>query len=43
MMNAQIQNESLYYAQAIQRQELDDAATAQFFSGKVTNSAAKGY
>jgi len=43
MMNAQIQNESLYYAQNIQRQELDNAATAQFFSGKVTNSAAKGY
>jgi len=43
MMNAQIQNESLYYAQAIQRQEIDDAATAQFFSGTVDNSGVKGY
>jgi P-type conjugative transfer protein TrbJ len=43
MMNAQIQNESLYYAQAIQRQEIDDAASEQFHSGTVDNSGIKGY
>jgi P-type conjugative transfer protein TrbJ len=43
MMNAQIQNESLYYAQAIQRQEIEDAATAQFHSGQLIHSTPKGY
>jgi len=38
MMNAQIQNESMYYAQNIQRHALDDAETAQFYSGTVDNS-----
>jgi len=43
MMNAQIQNESLYYAQAIQRQEIDDATMAQFYSAKAIHSTPKGY
>jgi P-type conjugative transfer protein TrbJ len=43
MMNAQIQNESMYYAQKVQRQEIEDAATAQFNSGKLIHSTPKGY
>ncbi|APH57193.1 Conjugal transfer protein trbj [Granulibacter bethesdensis] len=43
LVNAQIQNEGNYYAQAIQRQAIDDAATAAFYSGTVNRSGAKGY
>jgi P-type conjugative transfer protein TrbJ len=43
MMNAQIQNESLYYAQKIQRQAVDDAAAASWSTPAVQQSAVKGY
>jgi P-type conjugative transfer protein TrbJ len=43
MMNAQIQNESMYYAQKIQRQAIDDAAAAKFYSGTVENSPTGGF
>ena len=41
--NAQLQNEGTYYAQNIQRQAVDDAATATFYSGTVQTGGAKGY
>lgn len=43
MVNAQIQNESLYYAQNIQRRAVDAASTANYQSGSVANDPAQSF
>lgn len=43
MMNAQIQNESTYYAQDIQRQAVDNAFTQTYQSGVVANDTPQSF
>lgn len=43
LMNTQIQSQSQWYAQAIERQTVDDAATEAFFSVQPRRGASKGY
>lgn len=43
MMDAQIQSQSMWYAQQIERQTVDDAFRQQFRSAPVQNSAAKEF
>lgn len=43
MLDAQIQSQSMWYAQQIERQTIDDAFREQYRSAPVQNSAAKEF